>query len=115
MTRALLVCLLLLAGCAAQPVKEVIKVPVEVKVPVYIQAVPPGELSRPYVPVNIPEFVSPLDKSAIVALTPEGLDRLKVILRTLVTRDKAWREWANKEATVSKHSDSRTLTAEPGE
>lgn len=115
MTRLLLVCALFLAGCAAQPAKEVVRVPVEVKVPVYVQAAAPGELKRPYVPVNIPEFVSPQDKSAIVALTPDGLDSLKVILRTLVTRDKAWREWANKEATVSKQSDSRTLTAEPGE
>lgn len=94
MTRALALCLLLV-GCGTVP--EPIRVPVEVVKPIYVMPDAPGELMRPYVPLNIPEFVSPTDKSAIVALTPEGLDHLKVILRTLVTRDKAWREWAKKD------------------
>lgn len=97
MIRALALAVLL-SGCStAAKVPETIRVPVEVVKPVYVMPAVPGELARPYVPLNIPEFVSPDDKSAIVALTPEGLDQLKVILRTLVTRDKAWREWSKKE------------------
>lgn len=97
MIRLLMACVLL-SGCAAAPVPETIRVPVEVVKPIYVKAVPPGELARPYKPVDLPEFVSPEDKSAIVALTPEGLKRLQVILRTLVTREEAWRAWARKDS-----------------
>lgn len=98
MMRVLAVALLLVGCSTPKPVPEVIRVPVEVVKPIYVKPAAPGELMRPYVPTAVPEFVSPQDKSAIVALTPEGLDRLKVILRTLTTRDAAWREWAKKDS-----------------
>lgn len=91
---------LLLAGCAAAPketacfVPDPVKVPYEVKVPTYIQRTPPGELSRPYVPLDLPVFISPTDPNAKVGLDKDGIDRLKIILRTIKTRDDAWRAWA---------------------
>lgn len=97
MTRYLALALLL-TGCSSQPVVKPVNVPYEVKVPVYVKEVPPGELQRRYVPTELPKFVSPEDKSAIVALSKQDLDRLKVILRTLTTRDEAWRQWSTQPA-----------------
>lgn len=97
MTRYLALALLL-TGCSSQPVVKPIHVPYEVKVPVYVKEPAPGELQRRYVPTELPKFVSPEDKSAIVALSQQDLDRLKVILRTLTTRDEAWRQWSTQPA-----------------
>lgn len=93
MTRVILLLTLLLAGCSSKPAQQVTKF-VEVPTPVYVKAKVPGELSRKYVPTSPPQFVAPSDPNAVVALTPAELDNLKVLLRTLVTRDAAWREWA---------------------
>lgn len=86
-----------LAGCASEPVVQVQKVPYEVKVPVYTERKPPDELSRGYTPVQLPKFLAPTDPKAVVSLDKAGLDSLKVLLRTLKTRDNAWRKWANGE------------------
>lgn len=95
MTRTLLVlAALVLAGCSSQRPAEPVHIPYEVKVPVYVKEPAPGELQRRYVPTELPKFISPDDKSAIVGLSQQDLDRLKVILRTLTTRDDAWRQWA---------------------
>lgn len=93
MTRVLLLLALLLAGCATKPAQQVTKF-VEVPTPVYVKAKAPGELMRKYIPTHVPQFVAPSDPGAVVALTAEELDNLKVFLRTLITRDAAWREWA---------------------
>lgn len=84
---------LLLAGCQTQPAPLPAE-PYEVKVPVYIKATPPGELARAYVPTELPIFVSPAHPDAVYALTEVDWRRLQVILRTLRTRDQAWRDWA---------------------
>lgn len=95
MIRALALALaILLTGCSTQPVLKPVNVPYEVKVPIYIKEPAPGELQRPYVPTNVPKFINPSDKSAIVGLSKEDLDHLQVILRTLKTRDEAWRQWS---------------------
>lgn len=86
--------------CPAPPLPQ--RVPYEVKVPVYIDRVPPAELVRPYKPLNIPKFLKPSDAGAVVGLDEEGLDRLKIILRTIKTRDDAWRAWAVKPAGKTK-------------
>lgn len=93
---------LLLAACGHQMPQECPappppqRVPYEVKVPTYIDRTPPAELVRPYKPLNVPKFLSPSDEDAVVGLDAEGLDRLKIILRTIKTRDDAWRAWAVK-------------------
>lgn len=84
----------LLAGCAT-PEPIVIREPVEVKVPVPVRIEPPAELVAPYVPADIPEFVSPGDPEAAAALTSEGLARLRAIMRALMVRDAAWRAWSS--------------------
>lgn len=84
-----------LAGCASPaPDPLVIREPVEIRVPVPVRAEPPAELATPYQPAVLPEFVSPAREDAAAALTPEGLARLRVLLRELVTREQAWRAWA---------------------
>lgn len=88
----------MLTGCSSQQVFKPVNVPYEVKVPVYVKEPAPGELQRRYVPTELPKFVSPDDKSAIVGLSQQDLDRLKVILRTLTTRDEAWRQWSTQPA-----------------
>lgn len=97
MTRYLALAVLL-TGCTVQPTMKPVNVPYEVKVPVYVKEPAPGELQRRYVPTELPKFVSPADKSAIVGLSQQDLDRLKVILRTLTTRDEAWRQWSTQPA-----------------
>lgn len=97
MTRYLALALIL-TGCSSQPALKPVNVPYEVKVPVYVKEPAPGELQRRYVPTELPKFVSPADKSAIVGLSQQDLDRLKVILRTLTTRDEAWRQWSTQPA-----------------
>jgi hypothetical protein len=98
----------LLAACSHQGVQECPapplpqRVPYEVKVPVYMDRVPPAELVRPYKPLNIPKFLQPTDEKAVVGLDEEGLDRLKIILRTIKTRDDAWRAWAVKPSGKTK-------------
>ncbi|MNQ55095.1 hypothetical protein D3C85_691780 [compost metagenome] len=94
MIRCSVVLALLLTGCAKDPLVRTVQVPYEVKVPVVVKATPPGELSRPYVPTELPVFVEPSHPSAKVALSETDLSRLKTILRTLTTRDEAWRQWA---------------------
>lgn len=71
--------------------------PVEIEVPVPVRAVPPAELSRPYRPEPLPRFISPQDPAAKAALSSEDLNHLKTMLRTLATRDAAWRAWATTE------------------
>lgn len=85
--------LVLLSGCSTRPPEQVIRY-VEVSVPVYVKDSAPAELMRKYTPTHVPQFVDPSDPSAVVALTPDQLDNLKVMLRTMVNRDDAWRAWA---------------------
>jgi hypothetical protein len=99
-TFLLLLAVTLLAGCA-KPAPEVVyqqvKVPYEVKVPTYIKRTPPRELVRPYKPTEMPKFIDPADPSAKVALDEANWQRLQVILRTLMQRDKSWRSWVSDE------------------
>lgn len=90
-----------LAGCASQqeqycPAPVVHNVPYEVKVPVYLSPKAPGELVRPYIPTELPAFVDPSDPKAKYGLSDLDWQRLQVILRTMRTRDDAWRAWATK-------------------
>ncbi|MCY1285265.1 hypothetical protein D9M69_618670 [compost metagenome] len=83
--------ILLLTACSSP---QVVYRTQTVSVPVVVRPEPPEALSAPYRPHPLPMFVQPSDPNARVALTAEGLDNLKVILRTLTTRDDAWRAWA---------------------
>lgn len=99
MKTLLLVCLCLLtAGCASTaqvcPEPVTLRVPYEVKVPVYVERTVPAELKRKYTPMDFPKFIAPTTPGAAVALDKDGVDKLKIILRTLKTRDDAWRAWA---------------------
>ena len=96
--RSVLVLILaaVLAGCASTP--ETIYKTVTVSVPVPVKAKAPDTLIEPYTPVHLPKFTSPADPAAKVALSAEDLNHLKTLLRTLVTRDEAWRAWANGES-----------------
>ncbi len=89
----------LVAGCATdqavqrcEPVQ--LKVPYEVKVPTLVTRTPPAELARGYTPLDLPDFIQPGDQRSVVGLDKVGLDRLKILIRTLKTRDDAWRAWA---------------------
>jgi len=84
---AVLVVLLLLAGCAS-----VSRETVEVKVPVPVKAVPPVELTAPLA-ARPPVFVTPADPKAASALTADGERGLKTLLLELLTRVRAWEAW----------------------
>lgn len=87
----LILMLISLAACSSQEPQvrtEVKSVPYEVKIPYYIKPTPPGELMRRYSPTELPQF------SEGLCLTPDNFQRLQVILRTLVTREQAWINWA---------------------
>lgn len=89
--RILLVFLLLLSvGCTRAPVIKVEYV--EVKVPVPYRLDPPAALVTPYTPSDLPVFLQP--GAGVVSLDEEGVNHLKTILRTLTTRDEAWRVWS---------------------
>lgn len=62
---------------------------VEVPVPVVEHREPPAWLAEPYRPETLPVFYEP------ACLSPEGVAALQSILRTLHSRDKAWRAWAS--------------------
>jgi len=88
-----ILCLLLviLAGCVQQPPKVVYR---DVQVPVIVRPEAPAELATPYTPTTLPTFLPPDADGAVVSLDKAGVDALKAILRTLTTRDKAWRAWS---------------------
>lgn len=90
---SVLLALTFLVGCA-QTKTVYIDRPFEVLVPVPTTPVAPAWLATPYAPEAIPRFTHPKDPDAHAALTQGGLSDLKVLLRTLVERDRAWREWA---------------------
>lgn len=98
MRLAVSVATMLLAGCSANPAvcpaPQVQRVPYEVKVPTYIYPSAPSELTRPYRPTEYPAFVDSLDPAARYGLTELDWQRLQVILRTLHSRDEAWRAWS---------------------
>lgn len=85
----LLLSLMAVAGCAPKIRTEY----VEVQIPVPVHRTAPAWLSQPYVPEELPEF-SP---TGVACLSPEGIDRLKTILRTSASRDEAWRAWSENE------------------
>lgn len=85
--------ILALCGCAARS-PEVMYVPQRVEVPVPYRLPAPKELTLPYKPKQLPKFISPASSDAAVALSKDDLNHLKTILRTLHTRDQAWRAWA---------------------
>lgn len=94
MRRAALLAALVLAGCASQPAPLPVAQPYEVKVPVYIKPKAPDSLLLRYVPTELPRFVSPTAPNVVYGLTQEDWNRLQTLLRTLHTRDQAWRSWA---------------------
>lgn len=92
MARAAVLLALILAGCVET---RYVDRPLEVRVPVPVERAAPAWLAQPYVPEQLPAFVSPQDPSAKAALAEPDLNHLKAILRTLTTRDAAWRAWAS--------------------
>lgn len=88
----LIAALTLLQGCETRVV-EVAK-PYEVPVPYPVEKRAPDDLVRAYIPTDYPEFVNPGEPNVVYGLTQEGWQRLQVILRTMQTRDQAWRSWA---------------------
>ena len=83
--------LLLMGGCSQQPPKVIYR---DVQVPVIVRPEAPAELATPYTPTTLPTFLPPDADGAVVSLDKAGVDALKAILRTLTTRDKAWRAWS---------------------
>lgn len=88
------ICVATLAGCSARVVERPVAQPYEVKVPVYIEREAPSSLTLPYVPTEYPQFLPPDAAGVVYGLTQEGWQRLQTILRTMQTRDQAWRSWA---------------------
>lgn len=62
--------------------------------PVPVRAEAPAELMAPYRPTAIPVFVAPADPQASSALTAAGEKALRDLIDDLLTRDQAWRAWA---------------------
>ncbi len=71
---------LIVGGCAGQ---AVVSRPVEVRVPVAVRPELPASLRGPVVTGPLPEFVDPNTRDASVALTPEGVRRLRELLYVL--------------------------------
>lgn len=88
----------LLSGCswlAPEPETVTVVKTVEVAVPYREpRPDPPEPLATPYRPESLPVFVPPSNPDASIALTPEGAERLRVMLRTLKSRDESWRAWS---------------------
>lgn len=87
----LVVLLLAIASCSSDPVIQVEYR--EVQVPVPYRSVPPTELATPYIPERLPVFLQP--GQGVVSLDEQGVNDLKTILRTLITKDEAWRAWSS--------------------
>lgn len=89
----LLLCLAL-TGCAERVVEKVVPQPYEVKVQVPVEKRAPDTLLQRYVPTEYPEFRAPDSPGVRYGLTQQDWERLQIILRTMQTRDQAWRRWA---------------------
>lgn len=75
---------------------------VEVNVPIpYVPDVPP-ELQVDYNP-HIPEFITPSNASAVVALDRENNARLKQLVIGLKSRLDAWKAWHTEISTPQQH------------
>lgn len=98
MARLTVLLLIVLAAGCTSPEQVVVYRPVEVLVPVEVPRRPPAELSAEYRPSPLPRFISPKSPDAAAALSKQDLNHLKTLLRTLHTRDEAWREWASEGA-----------------
>lgn len=85
--------LMLVVGCA--PRIQTVYQRVDIPVPVHRTA--PDWLSKPYSPEALPEFLPP--GRGVVALDQDGVNNLKIILRTLSARDEAWRVWSTNDQT----------------
>jgi hypothetical protein len=96
-TLLLMLAVLLLAGCT-KTVTQRVEIPYEVTVPVYFKVAAPAELLRRYIPTEYPVFISPSSKDAVIGMSTLDWERLQVILRTLESRDEAWRSWAQQPA-----------------
>lgn len=82
------------AGCATPPPVERVRT-VEVVVEVPAECRPPAWLVEAYRPESLPVFISPNSQGASVALDSEGVAELQAVLRSLVERDRAWRDWSD--------------------
>lgn len=91
---ALLLVLALLTGCGTRVVEKVVPQPYEVKVVVPVEKKAPDTLLQRYIPTEYPEFISPDSPGVRYGLTQRDWERLQIILRTMQTRDQAWRSWA---------------------
>ena len=84
-------------GCGARsvPSPTVVRIvePVEVKVPVLVERVPPPELLGPLT-APLPTFIAPADPNASSALTVEGERLFRAIVEDLLARIAAWEAWA---------------------
>lgn len=86
---------LLLAGCACEPVARTEYQ--HVTVPVAVRAQPPAELTQPIAVPQELRFVPPDDAGASSALTPEGETALVQLIEDYVARIAAWHAWAVEE------------------
>ena len=94
MRAAILLAITLLAGCADRVVEKIVPQPYEVKVPVIVEKKAPDSLLLRYIPTEYPEFMAPDAAGVRYGLTQQDWERLQTILRTMQTRDQAWRSWA---------------------
>lgn len=84
---------LLLTACAAPPPRVVVETQV-VEIPVPVRPTPPTELTVPYRPERLPQWLMPNGPGATVCLAKDGEDALLGIVYGLYSRDRAWRAWA---------------------
>ncbi len=84
----------ILQGCGTREVEKFVPQPYEVKVPVLVERKPPDSLLQRYVPIDTPVFVDPSAADVVYGLRQQDWERLQIILRTMQTRDQAWRSWA---------------------
>lgn len=88
---ALVGAVVLIAGCASDPVTEVQTE--QVKVPVERMPQAPGQLRDDYQVPTLPTFVALDHENATMALTKAGARDLQLLLDSLDTRRRAWRTW----------------------
>ncbi|MEQ9131117.1 MAG: hypothetical protein RJQ08_13585 [Salinisphaeraceae bacterium] len=94
---ATLAAAVLAGGCCLSPTEPEIRTvtrTVEVEVPVPVPAEPPAELMSPPA-IAAPVFIAPLDATATSALNPDGERTLQRLIRELLARERAWRDWAS--------------------
>ena len=97
----LLIVVIITTGCCPtvkQPDPDIIikREIVNIDVPIYVKAPLPPEITN-LVTVEVPKFIAPTDKNAVVALDIDNLIKLKTLLLLLKDYRNATIEWSRTE------------------